>query len=227
MQLMSLFTRKMHDCRTLVTQETHTHTKRCFAFPDVVLSLFAYSNMGGCCQVSLNPGAEIWPWTSYYSQQLPTWVDIEQSLFDSQALQYHCFIVFPLKSNKKKVRFTALPTKSHYPVAPPKKKHTPKIAPVLPRSRWDNNVAVPMCGPWWRCHGSSYCWTLGESHESYFPWVRDGSMKQKPNCGNSSESSTKKKLKSESPIVILHSSILWSTCMSSLGLTATIVWPRL
>ena len=77
--------------------------------------------MAGCCKVCLNRGV-FWSEKEHHitvKVSYPTWVDIEQSLFDSQALQYHCFHSISTKNpNKKKMRFTSLPTKSQSSPSP-------------------------------------------------------------------------------------------------------------
>lgn len=165
--------------------------------------------MAGCCKVCLNRGV-FWSEKKHHitvKVSYPTWVDIEQSLFDSQALQYHCFNSISTKNpNKKKMRFTSLPTKSE-------SSPSQISPPLLPRSRWDNNFAVPMCGPWWRCHGSSYLLDLKVICEiicSWVKWLSNGSVK-----------SNRGSIKSID--VILHRS--FGVRHWGVPYAATLVWP--
>lgn len=105
------------------------------------------------------------------------------------------------------MRFTSLPSKSQS--SPIAQFHHQN----LPRSRWDNNFAVPMCGPWWRCHGSSYFLDLKWFVKSYVlgvKWFFHGSVK-----------SNRGSIKSID--VILHRS--FGVRHWGVPTAATLVWP--
>lgn len=129
--------------------------------------------IGVCFDLKMNIILQSRSATSYYSQG--HWHRTGSLWFSGIAISLVSIVFSTNKSQQKsKMRFTSLPTKSESSPS--------QISPPLlpPRSRWDNNFAVPMCGPWWRCHGSSYFLDLKWCVKSWcswgqmiFPWVRE------------------------------------------------------